>query len=314
MGKVSQEQVNGLISRQMNDWSLAGDNYAALAGVKVKRFEVNGREVQVQFNPARIVSSAAKVDDKSLSERRCFLCAANRPVEQEGLAWGDLYTILVNPFPIFPRHLTIPSNDHKPQRIKGRIGDMLGLAADLHDFVIFYNGPKCGASAPDHCHFQAGSKGLMSLPAGKVDGRLIKGDERAGIYRLLNWTCQAFIIKATEQDAAADLFNQLYAVLPIHEGEDEPMLNLLCWTENKSGITEWNIGVFPRVKHRPSCYFAEGDSNILLTPASVDMGGVFITPLAKDFNKIKASDIEAILKEVCYDEDAMNEIENKIII
>jgi ATP adenylyltransferase/5',5'''-P-1,P-4-tetraphosphate phosphorylase II len=167
MGKVSQEQVNGLISRQMNDWSLAGNNYAALAGVKVKRFEVNGREVQVQFNPARIVSSAAKVDDKSLSERRCFLCAANRPVEQEGLAWGDLYTILVNPFPIFPRHLTIPSNNHKPQRIKGRIGDMLGLAADLHDFVIFYNGPKCGASAPDHCHFQAGSKGLMSLPAGK---------------------------------------------------------------------------------------------------------------------------------------------------
>ena len=152
--------ISEFFDRQLQVWDTARNNFEALKNVKVKEFNVDGTTIKVQFNPGRIVSSAAKVDAKSLKERKCFLCAANRPAVQEGIAWGDDYTILINPFPIFPRHLTIPCNEHVDQLIKGRIADMMNLSRDLEGFTLFYNGPKCGASAPDHRHFQAGNRGL----------------------------------------------------------------------------------------------------------------------------------------------------------
>ena len=196
------QTIHNLLTEQLASWETARNNYAALSGVQVKELNVNGTLYKVQFNPARIVSSGAKVDAKSIKERKCFLCPANLPAVQKGIPFEGHYNILVNPFPIFPRHLTVPETAHVAQRIAPRFGDMLDLARQLTDYTIFYNGPKCGASAPDHAHFQA-------------------------------------------------------------------------------------------------CYTAEGDANLLSSPASVDLGGVFITPVEKDFIKITAEDIAQILGEVC---------------
>ena len=147
-------KIEKLFSDQLSSWELAKNNYTALSQVKVKELDVNGTHYKVQFNPARIVSSAAKVDTKSIQERKCFLCPANLPAVQRGLPFKENYQILVNPFPIFPKHLTVPALEHVDQRIKNRFGDMLDLATYAQDYVVFYNGPKCGASAPDHVHFQ----------------------------------------------------------------------------------------------------------------------------------------------------------------
>lgn len=269
------DKVEKLFGEQVVRWGLARVNYEALGHVRVKTLDVNGLRYQVQFNPARITSSAAKVDPQSISERKCFLCAANRPLEQQGVLFNNQYVILVNPYPIFPRHLTIPALEHTPQRITGRFEAMLDLAQELDDYVLFYNGPKCGASAPDHFHFQAGNKGFLP------------------IERERNWAGGALRIESGNRQEALDRFRQLYDALPLH-ADTEPMLNLLTWFEGG----KWTVCLFPRKKHRPACYFAEGEANLLISPASVDVGGVFITPLEKDFEKITAADIAGILEEV----------------
>src|ERR1035437_1866816 len=156
-------QARKLISDQKKDWDLARKNYDGLKKVKVKTFDFGHYKIEIQFNPERIVSSSAKVDAKSIEARPCFLCQKNLPPQQRGLAFDDDFIVLVNPFPIFPEHLTIPSIAHTDQRILGNFGSMLDLAEKLTDFVIFYNGPKCGASAPDHLHFQAGNKGFLPI-------------------------------------------------------------------------------------------------------------------------------------------------------
>lgn len=306
---VTNDVVLDFISRQIQVWDTARNNFEALQHVKVKTFQIGKSTVKVQFNPARIVSSAAKVDAKSLKERRCFLCKGNRPSVQEGLAW-DGYMILLNPYPIFPKHLTIPDNEHVDQRIRGRIGDMMGLAMDLAGFTLFYNGPKCGASAPDHMHFQAGNRGFMPIEediqkAGKTVVVTRPGAQLSHITGLVQTCC---CIEATDKTEGEALFCRLYDAMNVPEAGLEPMMNILCWYEDG----RWTILVFPRKKHRPDCYFAEGDANILISPASVDMGGVFITPLEKDFNKIAAEDIKIIFNEVCYSEDEVGNLINKV--
>ena len=304
------EQVEKLIEQQLVVWQTPRDNYAALQNVEVKEFKVKRSTIKVQFNPARIVSSAAKVDNKSLKERKCFLCAANRPEVQEGIAWGENYTILINPFPIFPKHLTIPCNDHTDQRILSRIGDMMAIAKDLPGYTLFYNGPKCGASAPDHMHFQAGNRGFLGFETDYLaaDKKEVISNAGATLSLLSGLANAAFLIEAVEIDAATELFVTLYNALEIPEGEEEPMLNILCWSEEG----KWKVAVFPRRKHRPACYSAEGDANILISPASVDMGGVFIPPLEKDFKKITADDLEQILDEVCLDQSGVEKILNNL--
>ena len=299
MAAFTSKDIENLFQRQFEVWETAKNNFEALKGVKVKALKVGNATFNVQFNPGRIVSSAAKVDAKSLAERKCFLCAANRPAVQEGLAWEN-YTVLINPFPIFPRHLTIPCNDHTDQLISGRIGDMMSIAALLPEYILFYNGPKCGASAPDHMHFQAGNKGFMTFDTDLAKGEttLVKEVEGGKVEYVKGLGRVAFVVTASKKEAGEALFNELFAALPQKAEETEAMLNVLCWVEGD----EWKIGVFPRKQHRPSCYSAEGDANILISPASVDMGGVFITPLEKDFEKITAEDVQMILDEVCFSE------------
>ena len=304
------EAVENLYRKQLDNWELAANNYKALALVKTKQVDVDGWKYLVQFNPARIVSSSAKIDPQSIKERKCFLCREHLPAQQEGLSFGEHYTILVNPFPIFPKHLTIPDNRHLPQRINGHIGDMLDLAKELDDYVLFYNGPKCGASAPDHMHFQAGSKGFLTLESEwkfKKAGTIVAYKE--AILTYLNDTSRAtLVIESTQREDAITLFGTVYDALPSTEGEEEPMMNILTWHE----AVKWIICVFPRKKHRPACYFAEGEENILLSPASVDMGGVFITPLEKDFIKITAENVKEIMKEVSLSNEEFHEVRQLI--
>lgn len=306
---INKDIVRSFIEKQLNVWDTAKNNFEALKGVKVKSFTVRNSTVKVQFNLARIVSSAAKVDAKSLKERKCFLCESNRPAVQEGLPW-DGYTVLINPFPIFPKHLTIPDNSHTDQKIQGRIADMMNLTRDLEEYTLFYNGPKCGASAPDHMHFQAGNRGFMPIEEDILSAKtevVVKADKgELCLVKGLAESC--FLIRTTDVETGVSLFGQLYGALTVPEGEVEPMLNILCWFEKGT----WYLVVFPRKLHRPTCYFAEGDANILISPASVDMGGVFITPLEKDFEKISAADIQTILDEVCLSEAEAEEIANKL--
>ena len=271
------DKVNQLFEEQLTNWPLAKNNYCVLKHVKVKTLEVNACRFLVQFNPARIITSAAKVDPKSISERPCFLCSVNRPAEQSGIPFKDDYQILVNPYPIFPMHFTIPTNEHTPQLIASRYGDMLDLALQLDDFIVFYNGPKAGASAPDHFHFQAGNKGVLPVETTQ------------------NWN-NAIYIQSGNKHEMVHRFEQIYHSLPLQPDETEPKLNILAWCENQNLKTY----IFPRKKHRPACFFAEGDDNMLISPAAVDLSGVLITPLEKDFERITGKMIENILKEICY--------------
>lgn len=291
-------QIDSFIDEQLAEWPLAHCNYAALEGVQVKNVQVNGVTYKVQFNPARIVSSGAKVDAKTIQERKCFLCPANLPAEQKGIPFANHYQILVNPFPIFPRHLTVPEVAHVPQRIANRFGDMLALAQALPGYTVFYNGPKCGASAPDHAHFQAGNRGFMPIEndwrnqvAGKVAD--YKG---SSLYWLDDAPRTTLVIESAVQAEAEALFATIYRLLPLKEGETEPMMNVLI---QYNEADRWVVFVFPRAKHRPDCYFAEGEDKLLSSPASVDLGGVFITPVESDFQKMNATHIAQILSEVC---------------
>ncbi|WP_291856274.1 DUF4922 domain-containing protein [Marinilabilia sp.] len=293
-----QDDVNHLIDEQVVNWPLARQNYDGLKEVKTRSLELLAcTEMRVQFNPGRIKSSAAKVDAKSIKERKCFLCQENLPPEQNSVLFKD-YLILVNPFPIFPRHLTIPHVQHTDQLISGRISDMMMLARELPDFVIFYNGPKCGASAPDHFHFQAGNKGFMPIEEEFLfhpRKSLLTDRNGARVFSIENYLRKTLVFEGENLDEIESLFSKVYRFLDaIQKDEEEPMLNILCSWEN--GF--WRLFVFPRRGHRPRQFFARGEAQIVLSPASVDFGGVLITPREEDFNKLDEHLVKDIFEQV----------------
>lgn len=303
-------EAKKLLKAQLKDWDLARTNFEALKNVKTKEFHFDGFTVNVQFNPARIQSSAAKVDAKSIQERKCFLCPNNLPKEQDSIAFGSTYQVLVNPFPIFPEHFTIPTYEHTDQLIIDRYGDMLDLAKSLDKYIVFYNGPKCGASAPDHAHFQAGIKGFLPIEedVDSMPKETIYNADEINVSVLRNYLRNCFLIETKDKEKAICFFKLLYSFLDIKEDDKEPMMNILTWHENNVLYS----CIFPREKHRPECFYAKGDENLLISPASVDLGGVFITPLEKDFEKITKEDVSSILKEICIRNEKMQSIINRI--
>lgn len=308
--KIDTPAVERFIDSQLAEWPLAAKNFAALEGVKVKTLTVDGMPVKVQFNPARIVSSGAKVDAKTVAERPCFLCAANRPSEQRGLDWRERYTVLVNPFPIFPRHLTVPDTSHVDQRIAGRMADMLILAAELPGYTVFYNGPRCGASAPDHMHFQAGNSDFLTLAdiVAAAEPRTVRESDGARLSVADTLPLKFFVIDATTAESGAAMFERLLAAMPVHEGDDEPMMNILAYA-TADGT---RAVVVPRKRHRPSFYGDGSGDTMMLSPASVDMGGVFITPLEKDFERLDADLVKKIFDELCLNTNEINEIASDV--
>ena len=297
-------QLKSLLTEQKENWELARTNFAGLKTVRTKSFNFGDFEVKVQFNPARIVSSGAKVDAKTIAERKCFLCTENRPAEQTAVDAGD-YLVLVNPFPIFPEHFTIPRKEHVDQQIKPYFADMLDLAEALDDYLIFYNGPRCGASAPDHMHFQAGTKDFLPLVNDykrlkDTHAQLLVESENFQLFNFNNYLRTVYCIESTDVESAKDAFEKLYthfqqiSLLALPKGEGaEPMLNIVCTFEDG----KWFTFVLPRKTFRPWQYTAEGDQQLLVSPATVEMCGIFITPIEAHFEKITKEDVESILEQ-----------------
>ena len=304
--------VHKFIEEQLQDWDLAAVNYSALKDVRTKSVPFDNYEIIVQFNPKRIISSSAKVDAKTIESRPCFLCSKNLPARQRSLPFKEDYLILINPFPIFNRHLTIPKLNHTDQRIKGNFTDMLDLCRYLDEFTIIYNGPKSGASAPDHFHFQAGNKGFMPIEkdfAKKSHCKVISQTVHSTIYSWVDYMRGAVTIESKDKGILAEWFDHFLLIFTrLQPWEPEPLLNIISWYS----VDSWVVSLFPRKIHRPKQYFEKGEKQILLSPASVDLGGTLITPREEDFKKITKADIEDIFAQVCLGEDAITDIMNEI--
>lgn len=296
--------VNRFIADELERWPLAAKNYEALKQVQTKHLLVDGLDVKVQYNPARRVSTGAKIDAKTIKSRPCFLCNQNRPPEQGSLRWGQSYEVLVNPFPIFARHLTIPDLNHTPQTSKGRGPHIISMARQLEDYAIFYNGPRCGASAPDHLHFQACPKFELPLIEA-IEQRMPASTATVELQASLGFPFGFYVLdtnKRLDGTSAIDTVRALYAVIdPSVSEEDymlhEPMINIICY--DSADVTRFVI--IPRRNHRPANY-GEDPGQMLISPASVDLGGVFITPRKEDFDAITVSDIRRIYSDCCYTE------------
>jgi hypothetical protein len=301
-------QVKKLLDNQLHTWQVVQDNYAALDFVQIRRIECLGREVLLQFNPKRIRSSAAKVDKASLEARPCFFCY--RPKEQESVIYNSDFEILVNPYPIFQEHLTIPLLRHERQQVKPYMGTMLDLAKSLPSFAIFYNGPKCGASAPDHMHFQAGTREGFPVIQNWVreENKLIWEKNGVNLYMNSYISPTTLFLVSKDREGVLELFERLYDLLEIKQEEYEPRINLLTWVNQE----EWIICLFPRESSRPSCYYAEENDKILISPATVEMSGLFITPLESDFLKVTAKDLQKIWQEVSVEKDKIESLICKI--
>jgi hypothetical protein len=307
------EKIDKLFASQMQGWELARINYSQLEKVRTRSIDFGTFEVFIQFNPERIRSSSAKVDAKSIDARPCFLCETNRPPEQRGVPFNESLTALVNPFPIFHRHLTIPSVLHTDQRIRNNFGVMLSLAEALTSYTMFYNGPQCGASAPDHFHFQAGSTGFIPIEKDFIEGKNIKllfGRAGMEIWQWKGYKRGIITLFGNEKQVLIDVFNTfLDRFADIQPENPEPMLNILA-AYSPSG---WIVHVIPRKTHRPVQFFKEGPEQILISPAAVDLGGMIIAPREEDFKKITKADIENIFGQVCYSEDEISCLINTLL-
>jgi hypothetical protein len=302
--------AHALLAQQKRTWPTLQTGYASLSSIQTHGFEFDGSTIRIQFNPGRMTSSAAKVDDKSIRERKCFLCLAHLPNEQRGIPFGDSYVVLCNPFPIFPEHFTIPHREHFPQRIDGAFGVLLDLTKAMGErYTVFYNGPRCGASAPDHLHFQAGLKGFMPLDqeyatAVERHGTILRETHDSRTVAIDGGLRRFVAIESTSRAAMEREFDRLLLQLKIvlHEA-DEPMMNILSLYEDG-----YRVLVFPRAKHRPSFFFAEGDARILISPAAVDLGGVCITPVEGDFHKLTRMNIEEMFGEISVGQSTFAEL------
>ena len=302
-------KAKALFLHQTNNWKLAKKNYLDLKSIKKKVFEFDGFKIVVQFNHGRIISSSAKVDAKSIGERACFLCTNNLPIEQKGVLCNNNYILLLNPFPIFEQHFTIPQLDHLPQEIENNFGDMLKIAKELGDeYTIFYNGPKCGASAPDHMHFQASLKNMMPVEK-EYDyihehSKELLNNEKIRVVAVTKYLRNCFLIESDNKILTEEEFQKLYnSIKKITTSEEEPLMNIIVTYSDK-----WRVFIFPRKAHRPKQFFAEGETKILLSPAAVDFGGLLITPREEDFIKILKEDIVDIFEQTTVDEIMVEKI------
>lgn len=288
----------GLLAEQKKSWPAAAAGYESLRHVREREIACHGFSVRVQYNPGRIKSTLADVGESDVSRRACFLCPANLPKEQEGVLYRKEYLILCNPMPVFSPHFTVSHLEHRPQGLAGAVATLFQLMSDFGPgFLILYNGPACGASAPDHLHFQA-------APAGRMP---VEKESQAKQKLLRRWPTgvslvqpegigRAVIILEGEEpagvgDALLAFMGGLKSVLST---DREPMVNLICF---RRGLT-YTVLLFPRLKHRPDAYYLKGDGRLAISPAVVEMGGIMVTPLERDFERLDGASAEQIFNEV----------------
>lgn len=303
-GLPTADEAIRLLERQLAEWPETRARYEALDHVCERTLEWETFSVRVQWNPARIASSAAKVDAQSLSRRPCFLCPAHLPAEQLRREVADEYQLLVNPFPIFPMHWTVPARMHVPQTMKGRWPVWAALMKAVRPLVVCYNGPRCGASAPDHFHWQLGTPGFLPVEQDRtrVERCWVTDEPHLRIYALKNYLRQALFVESDNEVRLAEALERIVGGLPCGPGEAEPGMNVLAWWGEEGGVA----CVLPRRKHRPACYEATGETHRLISPGAVDMGGVLITPRREDYERLTAAEIEQIYEEVSLADEAMD--------
>ena len=314
---MDDNSLHRFFNRQMEQWELARNNFRNLYNVEQRSLSIDGNTLRVQFNPARIVSTGARIDRKSIAKRPCFLCRKNRPEEQMTKIIDKDFEILVNPYPILPVHFTIPMRSHQPQAILGCYSEIHRILTSWPELVVFYNGPKCGASAPDHCHFQAGCSGFLPIQTGwqrysRNMTELYSTAEGDSISIINEYPTPALLIRSHSQKTDAELFKVVYKALPHNPGDSEPMMNLVCWRTEDTFFTV----VFARGKHRPDCYpqpeGAAEDASFMISPGALDMAGLIITPRKEDFDRLTAEKAIAILKEVSLDDTQFQETAARI--
>ena len=307
---MEDSSISRFFNRQLEVWTDARHRFRDLKHVETRQFS---DQLKLQWNPARIVSTGARIDKKTLGERPCFLCDKNRPKEQMSKQIDEKFHLLVNPFPILPVHFTIPARKHQPQLIYKNYGEMHRFISLHSDLMVFYNGPKCGASAPDHLHFQAGTNGILPLQTNwqrlsrnLTDIISLNDEEKISVVR--DFIVPAFVIisKSAESDEA--LFRRLYKAMPQRGDETEPMMNIISWRKGEEFISV----VIAREKHRPEAYFAEGDAQFVVSPGALDMSGLIITPREEDFRKLTEEKALSLLQECGVSEEKMNAIIAKL--
>jgi hypothetical protein len=278
------ERINLLFERQMRAWPLLAAGAQGLAQAKTRPVHIDWFDVHVRHIPHRVVSTTAAVDRESIARRPCFLCVANMPGEQEGIAFNSEFTIYCNPYPIVPRHLTIVHRDHRPQEIAGHLGGLLDIAAALPGYFVIYNGPRCGASAPDHLHFQAGSRELFPI---EQDSQDMSGPA------MTNYARNVLLFRSIDREHVLNSTGQAIQLLSAVTGNaDEPLINIAAFHDSQRG---WTVYLFPRGKHRPEVFHT---GELTVSPASIDLCGIFVVPVAKDFDRISGPDVAAIFREV----------------
>ena len=318
-GLMADSSLQRFFNRQLEKWDDARQRYRDLRDVETRELTEDNFTMQVQWNPARIVSTGASIDKKAVAKRPCFLCEQNRPQEQNKKQLDNLLELLVNPFPILPTHYTLPTMSHQPQRIDKLYPEIHRLLTEYPELMVFYNGPKCGASAPDHAHLQAGTNGILPLQTAwqrlsrnltSLNPQPSTLNEDEGIFVISDYPCPALLIRTRAKDTDQKLFKQLYKALNEEQGAtgEEPMMNIVSWRTGD----DFNSVVFPRRKHRPDCYTAEGDQQYIISPGALDMGGLMITPRQEDFERITAEKAFSILREVSVSQEELKHIVERL--
>ena len=308
--KGNNHNIRAFFTHQLDTWDEIRQRYEALKYVGLKQL---GHR-QLQYNPARMVSTGAQIDRQTIAQRACFLCEKNRPEEQLTIDLGDDFELMVNPFPVLPMHFTIVRKTHVPQTILENYTEIHRLLELFPELFVFYNGPMSGASAPDHMHFQAGIGQELPLMTvlrklEKEQQVLIKQGNGSSLSMFNSVSFNAFVIKSKAQETEMALFKQLYAAMPVREGEKEPRMNIVAWRDGSENV----IVVLPRDNHRPACYFEEEDRRMVISPGALDMAGLIITPREEDFNRMSEDKLISILKEVSIKEKDMKNIKEKLI-
>ena len=287
-------EIDKLFEQQVRSWPLLAKGAEGLAKAKTRAVRIDWFDVFVRHIPHRAKSTTAAVDPESILKRPCFLCPENHDPEEKGIELGEDFRIYCNPYPIVGRHLSIIHRQHGRQQIAGEVGNLLDIALELNGLFVIYNGPECGASAPDHMHFQAGSRELFPIEADTA-GR--HGPAVPGYAR------NVFLFRGSDRSRLIDQVNRAIELLAsVTRKRPEPMMNVAAFHDPKHG---WTIFLFPRGKHRPQVFYT---GELTVSPGSIDLCGIFVVPLEKDFERISGRDIQAIFREVTLPDEQFAEV------
>jgi (2Fe-2S) ferredoxin len=314
-----EETVAALIDQQRETWPLLRAGIEAFARIEIKRVRVDESEVVIQYNPGRIRSTAAAVDKRSVDTRPCFLCPEGLPEQEKGIAYGSDLIILCNPFPVLDRHLSIVHRQHIPQQIAGNVETLLALAHDLgSSYFVLYNGPECGASAPDHLHFQACSRELLPIEENLYEGEPLLAEDcdyceetarhSFELFTLGGCGRSVIIFRGGNTEEITHWVYQVINELSLQTDKTEPLLNIICTYDPRI----WTVYLFPRSKHRPSVYYAEGENRMVVSPGAIDMAGVVVVPERKHYDRIDTERMKAIFSEVSMNGEVVNELVDQV--